>query len=540
MTDRALRLRLGLFVLLAFMLFGTLIVMFGSLPGLFRSTHTYTIRFPEAPGLTVGAPVRRSGVRIGTVSGITLDDERGIVRVRVAIDSQYTIRKSERPMLSAGLIAGDVSVDFVPRTDEPEQAADRGPVEPGTELVGTRAASVNTLLARATEVVPTTQETLNDIRKSMQSLEKLATRFDKMTPLVEETIREYRDLGKTARETIPELRKTNDEAREAIRTARQMAPSVERTADEVRELARSSREAIPQIRQSATEVGELAKSLRETMPELRKTNDEAREAIRTARQMAPTIERTADEFRELARTARETVPELRKTSDDIGTAARNWSRVGERTDKLLQENQEKLTKTIENVNDSTARINRLLSDDNIKSVQTIVGNLRIASEQAPSISKSAEDILTQGRTTVRQLNSTLKTADSTFTDVQKAVKPFSDRSGSILKNTDETVIKLNGALDDVRALFKAIDQADGTFRKFLTDPAIFNNIDQATAMITRLVPRIELILKDVEVFVDKLARHPESIGIGGVVRPGSGLKNPPIAPPPPQGIFHQR
>jgi hypothetical protein len=26
------------------------------------------------------------------------------------------------------------------------------------------------------------------------------------------------------------------------------------------------------------------------------------------------------------------------------------------------------------------------------------------------------------------------------------------------------------------------------------------------------------------VFADKVARHPESLGVGGVVRPGSGLK----------------
>ena len=29
---------------------------------------------------------------------------------------------------------------------------------------------------------------------------------------------------------------------------------------------------------------------------------------------------------------------------------------------------------------------------------------------------------------------------------------------------------------------------------------------------------------------DKLARHPEAIGLGGVVRPGDGLKNPPPIP----------
>ena len=35
---------------------------------------------------------------------------------------------------------------------------------------------------------------------------------------------------------------------------------------------------------------------------------------------------------------------------------------------------------------------------------------------------------------------------------------------------------------------------------------------------------------DFETFADKLARHPEALGIGGVVRPGTGLKDPPTPP----------
>jgi ABC-type transporter Mla subunit MlaD len=531
MTDRALRLRLGLFVLGALVLLAALVVMFGSLPTYFKPSRTYTIRFTEAPGLSVGAPVRRSGVRIGSVTAIDLDDERGIVRVKVAIESPYTIRRSDQAMLATGLLAGDTSIDFIPKPEEGE-GADRAPLEAGSELVGLRATNVNTLLTRASEVVPTTQETLNDIRKSMQSLEKLAGRVDKMTPLVEETIREYRDLGKTARETLPEVRRTNDEARELIRSARQSVPTWERTADEIREAARVAREAMPPIRQASTDVGELAKSAREALPELRRTNEEAYELIRTSRQMVPTIERTADEYRELARMVREAIPELRKTSDDIGALSRNWTRVGERADRFLQDNQEKLSKSIDNLNETLSRATRLLNDENLRNVQTTLTNVRSASEQVPAASRSAEDILNQGRTSVRLLNDTLKQTQSVLTDIQKTIQPFGERSGGLLKNADEAMSKVNATLDDVRALFRALDQSDGTFRKFLTDPSIYNNIDAAACMVTRLVPRIELILKDFEVFADKLARHPEAIGLGGVVKPGSGLKNPPTTPPP--------
>jgi hypothetical protein len=46
-------------------------------------------------------------------------------------------------------------------------------------------------------------------------------------------------------------------------------------------------------------------------------------------------------------------------------------------------------------------------------------------------------------------------------------------------------------------------------------------------MVTRLIPRLDRVLKDMEVFADKLARHPESLGLGGLVRPSAGLKDAP-------------
>ena len=51
-------------------------------------------------------------------------------------------------------------------------------------------------------------------------------------------------------------------------------------------------------------------------------------------------------------------------------------------------------------------------------------------------------------------------------------------------------------------------------------------------MTTRIMPRLDRILRDFEVFADKIARHPESIGVGGAVRPSAGLKESPTLNPP--------
>src|SRR5262249_40255964 len=103
MNEQRLRLRLGLFVLSGFLLLGGLITLFGSAPTLFQNRHGYTVCFPDAPGVAPGTPVRRSGVRIGEVESVELDDATGQVRVHVLIGKHYTLRRGERPTLVQGV-----------------------------------------------------------------------------------------------------------------------------------------------------------------------------------------------------------------------------------------------------------------------------------------------------------------------------------------------------------------------------------------------------------------------------------------------------
>ncbi|HTU16788.1 MAG TPA: MlaD family protein [Gemmataceae bacterium] len=435
MNDRGMRLGIGLFVLVALLLLGALVVMFGSLPSYFKRSNTYTIRFVDAPGVGPGTPVRRSGVRIGEVQDVTLDDERGIVRVRVAIDPRFTIRRNEQPTLQVGLLGSDVTIDFVPVAAEEGEQVDRSVLEPGSEVVGVRPANVNTLLNRASEVAPTAQDTLNEIRRSLQRLDRLA-------PVADETMREYRDLAKDIRRNIPALERTNQE------------------------------------------------------------------------------------YQDLAKDVRKALPGVQRDLDDFGAAARNWSQLGERLNVWAQGNLENLTKAIDNLNTALTRIGNVVNEENQRNLATTLKNISTASQRFNSISRNLDAILEDSRPLPKQMNQTLTRADETMVDLRKAVKPYSDRAESTSRNLDESLAKLNRTLSDFSGLARVLDQ-DGTVQRLLKDPSLYNNLNNTACLILRSMPRLERILKDFETFADKLARHPELLGVRGAVRPSDGLKNPP-------------
>jgi phospholipid/cholesterol/gamma-HCH transport system substrate-binding protein len=95
------------------------VLILGGLPSLLEKSYTLHVKFPTASGLTTGAAVRKSGIRIGEVTNIALapDDQ---VLVTLRINSNYTIRHDEVCRLKTSLL-GDAWVEF-----EPAQAAGSG------------------------------------------------------------------------------------------------------------------------------------------------------------------------------------------------------------------------------------------------------------------------------------------------------------------------------------------------------------------------------------------------------------------------------
>ena len=220
-------------------------------------------------------------------------------------------------------------------------------------------------------------------------------------------------------------------------------------------------------------------------------------------------------------------PDVRRTNEEIQVAARNWSRLGERMDVLLQTNQDKLVQAVDNLNDTLNRISRVFNEENQRNLATTLKNARAGSENLESISRNTDELLKESRKTIERINNSVTQTDEVLRNLQQATKPMADRSNAVMKNLDESTEKLNRTLTDTRELLRAVSQSDGTLHRFVADPALYNNLTDATCMLVRILPRLDRILHDMEVFSDKIARHPESLGLGGVVSPSSGLKEAP-------------
>jgi len=113
MDERVLRFRVGVVVVAAATVTVVLVMLFGAWPSMLQPQFVLHVKFPEAPGITVETPVRKSGVLIGRVSDVELLDEGGVL-VSANINRAFTLRRNETCRIGSGSLLGDAVLEFVP------------------------------------------------------------------------------------------------------------------------------------------------------------------------------------------------------------------------------------------------------------------------------------------------------------------------------------------------------------------------------------------------------------------------------------------
>ncbi|MBI4271189.1 MAG: MCE family protein [Candidatus Rokubacteria bacterium] len=136
----ALKLRVGLFVLVALAVFLGMVYALGARARLFEARYTLHADFVEVGGLTEGATVRLAGVQIGRVSGVHLPGAPGgKVRVDLNIAKRFgdRIRRDSIARIETQGLLGDKIVEIsvgtaaTPAASPGEVLAARGPTDFG-------------------------------------------------------------------------------------------------------------------------------------------------------------------------------------------------------------------------------------------------------------------------------------------------------------------------------------------------------------------------------------------------------------------------
>jgi phospholipid/cholesterol/gamma-HCH transport system substrate-binding protein len=272
MDDRVLRLRVGVVVLAAALITAFLVARFGDLPLPGAGTYTVYIRFPRAPGVTEGTPVRMSGVQIGRVQRIELLQPTG-VRVETEIDRGRTILDSDTCWITTASVLGDSVLEFVPPDPIPPGAK---PIENRTEIINGRVAS--NPLEVLTDLEPNLKGAMTSVRSAGYEVAEAARtvnvtvrNFQDQFPRVSQKAELALDQFGSAMSGINSVfgdQRFRDDLRDALKGVPQTLRDFDVTLNKANTAFESMRVASDQASQNLANLSNFTKPLGERGPQL--------------------------------------------------------------------------------------------------------------------------------------------------------------------------------------------------------------------------------------------------------------------------------
>lgn len=345
MDERVMKFQVGVVLLAASAAALVLIMLVGAWPHFFKSYYTIDATFPSAPGVARDTPVLKSGIHIGRVKSVELQED-GRVLLALEIEAKYKIRKNESCRVSRGsIITGDAVIEFfLPPTAQPsdlflkDQDSIRGqvagdPFEVFTHLEDDMASAIASIQHAGTQVSDLAS-TLNDLIG--ENGEKIRSIIDKtdaalvhvagaakgldqllgdpeINQQIRQTLAKLPALFEDAEKTLAQTRQTLDTFREVSAGAQRTLSNLENLtaplADRADELAENLAGSVRNINRLLAEVVDFTRALNE--------GDGTLSALAHDRELYDNIKRIVRNAEEATERIRPVLADLRVLTDKL-------------------------------------------------------------------------------------------------------------------------------------------------------------------------------------------------------------------------------
>ena len=389
-------------VISTLLLAGILVTLFSDSGSLVRGRYIIYIHFDEAPGVSDGTPVRKSGILIGRVTAVEFAQPEG-VDVTVEIRNDVQIRRNEVPQVSGSLLGVDVVIQFVKRPRPPTVVAPPAAAPEGT----------------------------ND----QSSVSPIETRTGDGGPPAP-------DQGAAAKTPAPKQD-------EFIRPGDLITGTVSPSPIQVfTDLEDNLAGAIDSLSNAGSEVGKVASSI----------------------------------------------------------------------NRLMEGNEDQFNNIIKNTETTLASLQKALAN-----IDDVIGDPEVRESLRQTIDGFPE-VLTDMRSAMNTVRTTVESVDRNMRNLEGFTGPLGERGEQIVMRVDRTVLHLDGLLGEMSDFGKKLNSGEGSLGRIMRDPDLYQNLNRAAQNIAQLTCELRPIVADARVFSDKIARHPELLGIRGALQRSPGTK----------------
>ncbi len=181
MNNKNAELFAGLFVIIGFVVMGSLILNFGRLQEKFDDQYSLTVVFKTASGLIDGSEVRMGGAKVGRVIGKPKLDDQGAVSVKLSIYEVAKIPVESKFSVVQASLLGDMRVDITRPQKESSSFIAEGAIVKGEDAKGIAAVSkkIEGIVDETNLTLVKVKASLDEVEQTLKSLNSITAKVDK-------------------------------------------------------------------------------------------------------------------------------------------------------------------------------------------------------------------------------------------------------------------------------------------------------------------------------------------------------------------------
>lgn len=148
-------------------------------------------------------------------------------------------------------------------------------------------------------------------------------------------------------------------------------------------------------------------------------------------------------------------------------------------------------------------------------------------EQLKSSFAQLPQLMQETRQTIRHMNQTMTLVDRNLVNVEEFTSILGKQGGETILRLNESVSKLDRLMNEALVFSESLNKSQGTIGQLVNNPELYHSMNRAAKNVEELTQQLRPIISDARVFSDKIARHPELLGVRGAIKPEEGTKGIP-------------
>jgi phospholipid/cholesterol/gamma-HCH transport system substrate-binding protein len=217
--------------------------------------------------------------------------------------------------------------------------------------------------------------------------------------------------------------------------------------------------------------------------------------------------------------------QLATAVNSVERTSQQWNKVGAQVSKILGENETQLGTLLEDMEKTMKRLDLTLDNTNkLLGDPQIQADIKKAAAELPKTLEDSRKAIASVEESMAAMRKTVDVADRNLKNLEEFTKPLGEKGSAIMKKIDGSATKFDALLSDLTQFSKNLNNPQGTLGRLLNDPELHDSLVATIVNVEKLTYDLKPILNDVRVFTDKIARHPEKLGVRGAIQPSTGIK----------------